>query len=95
MPSNLNPADGGAVNFMTNTFLSWTGGDPDSEDIVTYDVYFGTSISNMVLVSSGQTSASYDPGTMQNNEWYIWQIISIDNYGATSTGPQWKFKTTN
>ena len=41
-PSSPNPANG-ATNVPINSDLSWTGGDPNPGDTVTYDVYFGTS----------------------------------------------------
>jgi hypothetical protein len=90
-PSNPNP-----VNYATsvdiNADLSWTGGDPDSGDTVTYDVYFGTS-SNPSIVSTGQSGTSYDPGAMSYNTKYYWKIVAKDNHGATTTGPIWDFIT--
>jgi hypothetical protein len=90
VPSNPSPADG-ATNVGVNTDLSWTGGDPDSGDTVTYDVYFGTS-SPPPLVASGITGTTYDPGTMTGAVYY-WQIGAKDNQGASTMGPLWHFVT--
>lgn len=46
--------------------LSWTAGDLDVGDTVTYDVYFGTSTSPP-LVSNDQSGRTYDPGTLNYN----------------------------
>lgn len=40
-PSSPSPS-AGAVNVINTTTLSWTGGDPDVGNTVTYDIYFGT-----------------------------------------------------
>jgi hypothetical protein len=89
-PSNPSPPDG-ATDIDINTILSWTCSDPDG-DPLTYDVYFGTS-SPPPLVSSGQSSNSYDPGTLQYNQKYYWQIEAFDNHGASTIGPVWSFTT--
>ena len=93
MPSNPDPYDG-ETGVDVDHDLSWTGGDPNPGDTVTYDVYFGTT-SPPPEVSSGQSSTTYDPGTMDYHTTYYWKIIAEDNHGATSTGPEWDFTTEN
>gem|GEM_PF-4306082 len=90
-PSNPSPAHQ-ATGVSITADLSWTGGDPDPEDIVTYDVYFGTS-SNPSLVMSNNPTTTYDPGTMGYSTRYYWKIVARDNHGATTTGSIWYFNT--
>jgi len=93
-PSNPNPTDG-ATGVDVNADLSWTGGDPDPGDTVTYDVYFGvdpTPDSNE-LVSIKQSSTMYDPGSLDINVKYYWRIVAWDNHGASSWGGTWQFTT--
>ena len=90
-PYNPQPAND-ATNVPVNTDLSWSGGDPDQGDTVTYDVYFGTE-SSPPIVSTGQTGTTYDTGTMSYNTTYYWKIIAHDNNGASAEGPIWHFKT--
>jgi hypothetical protein len=91
IPSNPSPANG-AVNVNIDAVLSWSGGDPDPGDIVTYDVYFGVD-SPPVLVSTGQMETYYDPGLMSHDTMYYWKIVAFDNHGASTEGPIWNFKT--
>ena len=88
-PSNPNPEDD-ATDVDIDADLSWTGGDPDGDD-VTYDVYFGTTSSPPKV--SSQTATSYDPGTLDYDRRYYWKIVSWDNQGASTEGPIWDFKT--
>jgi hypothetical protein len=90
-PANPNPVDG-ATDIDVNSDLSWTGGDPDPGDTVTYDVYFGTT-SSPPLVINNQSTTTYDPGTMTHEETYYWQIIAWDNHGSSTSGPLWNFIT--
>jgi hypothetical protein len=90
-PTDPDPSDG-ATGVDRDADLSWTGGDPNSGDTVTYDVYFGTT-SPPPLVVSGQSDTSYDPGTMMYETMYYWQIIAWDNHGESTAGPEWEFTT--
>jgi len=88
-PSNPNPANG-STNILNNVTLQWTGGDPDSGDIVTYDVYFGASLP-LAKVSANQTTTSYSVTSLQYGQKYYWKIVAWDHQGLSTTGPQWEF----
>jgi len=93
MPSNPSPANH-ATNVSIDTHLSWTGGDPDTGDTVTYNVYFGTSPTKpMAVVSYNQTGTSYAPDSLAYNTTYYWNIVATDSHGALTTGPLWDFTT--
>jgi PKD repeat protein len=72
--------------------LSWTGGDPDVEDTVTYEVYFGTSISPP-LVAENLTETTYDLGMLDYSTEYYWQITATDNHGTSNGSGVWSFAT--
>ena len=88
-PSDPSPIDG-AIDVDIHTMLSWVGGDPDPGDIVTYDVYFGTSSSPPQLIGN-QTDSSYQPSTLQENTTYYWRIVAWDAQQSSSAGPLWSF----
>jgi hypothetical protein len=90
-PSNPDP-NNNEIDVSINADLSWTGGDPDPGDTVTYDVYFGTS-NPPPQVSWNQTSTSYDSDTLVYNTVYYWQIIAWDFQGEKTVGPLWSFTT--
>jgi uncharacterized repeat protein (TIGR01451 family) len=90
-PSSPSPADG-APDVSTDAHLSWTGGDPDLGDTLTYDIYLGTNTAPPV-VSTGQTQATYNPGTLSYGTLYYWKIVATDNHGSSSEGPVWSFTT--
>ncbi len=88
-PSSPNPANG-ATNVPVSNDLSWTGGDPNPGDTVTYDVYFGTS-STPPKVEYNQSAVTYNPGTLNYLTTYYWKIIAWDSYGETTAGALWVF----
>lgn len=71
--------------------LSWTGGDPDGDN-VTYDVYFNNT-SPPTIVNNNQSNTTYDPGTLDFDETYYWQIVAWDNHSLSTKGPIWCFTT--
>jgi len=94
MPSDPDPADG-ATGIGFEVTLSWTGGDPDAGDQVTYDVYFGVPDENgqIPLVSENQTPTSYTPTKLEYDTEYSWGVDVTDNHGLKTEGPIWTFTT--
>jgi PKD repeat protein len=90
-PSNPSPPDG-ATNVSLNGSLSWTGGDPDVNDTVTYDVYFGKT-TPPPKVMTNQSGTNYDLPTLSYDTRYYWKIIAWDDHGASTSGPVWSFTT--
>ncbi len=91
-PSSPHPTDE-AQNRPISIDLGWTGGDPDTGDTAVYDVYFGTSNPPAKIISS-QSGTTYDPGTLEYNTTYFWEIVSWDAQDASTQGPIWSFTTT-
>jgi hypothetical protein len=90
-PSNPNPPNG-ATNVSITTDLSWTGGDPDSGDNVTYDVYFGSTSPPPIIVHN-QSVSQCSPGTLLYQHVYYWRIVAWDNHNTSAAGPLWSFTT--
>jgi len=89
IPSDPSPEDD-EMYVDPDDDLSWTGGDPNPGDTVTYDIYFGTSSSPPKVVNN-QSATTYDPGTMNYNTTYYWQIIAWDDENLSAEGPIWSF----
>jgi len=91
-PSNPHPPDG-ATDQPLNVTLSWSCSDPDSGDVLIYDVYFGSD-SIPPLVSSGQSETTYDPpGNLERDQTYYWKIVAMDSHYDQTAGPIWSFGT--
>jgi len=84
---NPNPSSG-MFGVARNADLSWTTG----SGATSHDVYFGTTSPG--TFQGNQSSATYDPGTMDANTAYYWRIDEKNAYGTT-TGSVWSFTTGN
>ena len=91
------PADG-ASNVSAGTMLDW---EHDSGIVLpsplvnttsTYTVYFGTNSSDMVPAATGLTNSIYDPGLLEVDTTYYWQVVASNEVGA-ATGAVWSFTT--
>jgi len=91
VPSDPMPEDG-TPRVDIDADLGWAGGDPNPEDTVTYDVYFGPT-SPPPQVAWDQSGTSYDPGTMILDTTYFWQIVAWDNHDTSTASPIWSFRT--
>jgi len=90
VPGNPEPSDG-ATYIYAYTVLNWTGGDP-YDDLVTYDLFFGTTPSPPLLAID-LIESSFSPDTLENNTQYYWKIRARDHLNLNTTGPLWTFKT--
>jgi uncharacterized repeat protein (TIGR01451 family) len=92
-PGNPSPPDGAtAVSISAN--LSWTGGDPDPGDTVTYDVYFAADDPTPNdLICNNVPAPACDPGTLAYSTHYYWYVVATDNHGASTTGATWDYAT--
>ncbi len=91
VPSDPLP-DSAATGRSRHTVLGWTGGDPDSGDVVSYDVYFGTSVSPPLVVENHPVN-NFEPGILGYDVEYFWRIVARDNHSAIAEGPVWRFHT--
>lgn len=92
-PYNPSPADESLGVSITQTSVSWIGGDPDG-DSVTYDVYFDTVNPPTTLAADDQPGLSYSPG-LDVNTTYFWKVTAKDEHGLETSGPVWRFTTTS
>ena len=76
----------------TSADLEWTCSDPNPNDTLKYDVYFGTSSSSLSKVSINQTDLTYNPSLSSGNNYY-WKIVAWDNHNASRANVTWNFKT--
>jgi hypothetical protein len=93
IPSDPDP-ENGSIDVLIDSDLSWTGGDPDPDDTVVYDVYLEAddpTPDNKVADDISETT--FDPGTLDFGTTYYWRIIAQDNHGASIWGPVWHFTT--
>jgi hypothetical protein len=92
-PSAPSPANG-ASSVPTATALSWTGGDPDAGDTVTYDVFLDANDNTpQTLVCNDVSMPTCNPGSLNAGTQYHWYVVARDNHGASTTGPTWSFTT--
>ncbi|MFH1100448.1 MAG: LamG-like jellyroll fold domain-containing protein [Methanobacteriota archaeon] len=82
-----------ALNVSIYSHLSWSCSDPDPEDTLTYDVYWGYDPTLFTIVSQGQTTTTYNPGTLHDNTTYYWMIMAYDSYGYSTASSIWHFTT--
>lgn len=97
-PRDPSPADG-AIDQMTDVQLTWYCSDPDYNDDLTFDIYLGTS-SPPPFADSDYTSPtswprSYDPGQLQEDTTYYWNIVAKDEHRHETAGPIWSFSTSH
>jgi len=85
--SQPDPADM-AAGMALDTTLSWSPG----VTAATHDVYFGTSSPPAFI--GNQTDPNFDPGPLEFDTTYYWQVDEVEADGTTKyTGDIWSFST--
>jgi hypothetical protein len=69
--------------------LSWNGADVDS-DITGYDIYAGTSLTNMIAVNKDLPATTFDLPVI-NATVYYWRVITKDSQANISTSDVYQF----
>lgn len=82
---NLTPING-KIN------LQWRGSDADN-DIINYDIYLGTSSTNLTLIKSQHTTSTLADVAVNANTTYYWKVITRDSKGNTSDSGLFEFRT--
>jgi PKD repeat protein len=91
-PSVLLPADGAIVQGV-ETVLFFISHDPDGDQLA-YDVYLEAGDSPPeVQVCEGVSTNWCDPGRLEVDREYVWQVVADDGRGGTARGPVWHFST--
>ena len=91
IPSSPSPLNNKTNQPITLT-LTWECSDPNG-DKVSYDIYFGTTIDELINVSSNKIERTLSRSDLSYGTTYYWRVIAKDSKGATTKGPVWKFMT--
>jgi hypothetical protein len=83
----VNPGRGAVIDNTSTVQLEWTGSDVDN-DIIEYDVLFGTDGDPSALL--GTTSDSFIDATIATGVYY-WRVISKDSQGNSSESEIFEF----
>lgn len=89
-PSSPTPYDG-AVSISTSPTLSWSCYDPEGGS-VGYDLYYGSSSTNMPYHVSGWGTSATLSG-LSSNQTYYWKVLAYDGQNNYTQGPIWSFST--
>ena len=79
-----------SVTSDNSVVLEWTASDVDANDVLTYDVYFGTTNTPTVKVASGQSLKTYTQNVSASGTYY-WSVDVKDNKGGVTKGQVWRF----
>lgn len=88
-PSLVKPDLSSAVS-TNSVVLEWNASDVDVNDVLTYDVYFGTTNPPTVKISSAQSLKNYTQNVNIAGTYY-WSVDVKDNKGGISKGQVWRF----
>lgn len=86
--SLISPANNGVVN-TTSVNLTWDAADANTNDILTYELFFGEN-STLTLINDSLTQKSHTV-TVQAGKTYSWKVNVKDQKGAKSIGQEWHF----
>jgi uncharacterized protein (DUF427 family) len=77
----------------TSATLKWFASDADATDVLTYDVYLGTTNPPTVKVGDNLTTPVFAATSLQATTLYYWKVVVKDNKGGETRGQVWNFRT--
>lgn len=90
-PDLVAPALDATVSTATAT-LEWTASDVDTDDTLTYDVYFGTTNDPTDKKGDNQSATTLTVDVDGSTDYY-WKVVVKDDKGGETIGQVWNFKT--
>lgn len=90
-PSIVSP-ELNAVVQTESVDLSWTASDVDTEDTLTFDVYFGTDIPPTEKIATDISETTLNQ-SLEASKTYYWKVVVKDDNGGITIGQIWGFKT--
>jgi hypothetical protein len=85
------PAQGASINSSGTVSLEWQGNDVD-DDLVAFEVYFGTDAAAGTLIDTISASTLEVNVTSGQGIVYYWKIVSRDSAGNTSESDIFQFR---
>lgn len=86
----VKPSMGQLVPYLNGTVrLEWLGSDVD-QDIVDFDIYFGSTIP--ILIKGNHSESFLADVPVSSQKVYYWKVVSKDSKGNTSTSETYQFK---
>ena len=86
------PANDGSIGNYQSVTLKWDAAiDLNTNDSITYDIYFGPAGSQLVLVAENYLTTSYTVTGLDPWLSYNWKVVAKDNHGAVSQSDTWVF----
>jgi hypothetical protein len=79
-------------NEQLNAILQWTAEDVDTDNTLTFDVYFGTDNPPTAKEAENQSTTSLDV-TLTTSTTYYWKVVVKDGQGGETIGQTWSFST--
>lgn len=91
MPQLVKPVSDSNVN--TTIDLEWNASDVDANDVLSYDVFWGTDKANLSSSQTNISSKTTQITGLQPGTTYYWKVVVKDNKGGETIGQIWSFKT--
>jgi hypothetical protein len=76
----------------TSITLEWTASDVDANDVLTFDVFFGTDNPPTTRIGDNQAENTLDVDIIAATNYY-WYVVVKDDQGGETIGQIWNFKT--
>jgi len=81
-----------SIEQESSTTLEWTASDVDTNDTLTFDVYFGTVNPPTTKISENQSATTISVDLNSSTDYY-WKIVVKDDKDGITIGQVWGFKT--
>lgn len=92
LPELIQPESNTTITGTAAT-LKWFASDADVTDVLTYDVYLGTTNPPTVKVGDNITTPTFAATSLQAATLYYWKVVVKDNKGGETRGQVWNFRT--